>query len=223
MAKKILVVFSLIILLIIFVGVRVFIYYQGQTTVYKPSGQNEFCDWIKIEAVKTQFCLDKRLVKDYEKRFFDGRNENITPILVGVEITTKDYKESGKIIVGSASWKNFKVTSGLNLSFQAEINPRTKSFDELKDLYLKTFYEPHSEFPPHKGWKEGSVNGLNYVYTVKINDPETDSKGLEFEANFLKNGIGYHLFIVASPKTISEKDFRSLYNIILRTIRFGVN
>lgn len=180
------------------------------------------CDQIKLEAAKTQFCLDNRLIKNYDVEYFDWRDKKIKDQMkAGVNIETQDYKESGETIIGSNSWREFKIVSGIKISFSADFNPRIKTFDELKNMYLKTFYEPHDEFPPHKGWKANSLNDLDYVYSLKRNDPESYSKGFEVETHFVKNDKKYELTIWASPKSISEEHFKLLYNTILKTIEFG--
>lgn len=226
MKKEIPIIVVLIILATSISGLGYLFFNRNRPTPIKPSDQDKFCDWIRIEAVKTQFCLDKRLIKDYETQTFDWRNKKIKDTMwVGVEIKTKDYKESQELDPGmlpGMNWINFKVISGIKLSFIADTSPRIKTFDELKSMYLKTYYEEHNEFPPHKNWEKGSTYNLDYVYSVKINDPESLSKGLEIEAHFLKNGIKYKLFVMAATKSISEEDFQLIYNTILNTIHFQI-
>lgn len=192
------------------------------TNILETTAILENCDPIKLEAAETQFCLDNRLIKNYDVEYFDWRDRKIKDQMrAGVNITTKDYKESGEIVIGSSSWRDFKVISGIKISLTTDFEPRIKSFDELKKMYLRTFYEPHDEFPPQKGWKAAALNGLDYVYSLRINDPESYSKGFEVETHFLNDDIEYELTIWASPKSISEENFGFLYNTILKMIKFG--
>ena len=181
----------------------------------------EFCDPIKLEAAKTQFCLDKRLIKDYEVQYIDRRTQKINQANeLHVYIQTRDYKETGELIPGSSSWRTFRVVSGVAIIFTINFDSRFKNFDELVRGYSEPFYEPHNEFPPRKGGKVGQVNNLDYIYELKVNDPDSMSKGIEIDTNFLNEGKEYNLSISASLKSINKNDFMLLHDNILKTMQF---
>lgn len=182
---------------------------------------NEFCDLVKIEETKTQFCLDKRLIKDYEIRYIDRRSEKINRAdEIVVYIRTRDYKESGELVPGSNSWRDFKIVLGIDIAFTVNLNTRFNNFEELAKIYSTPFYEPHDEFPPRKGGKVNQINELKYISELKVNDKDSFSKGIEADTHFFNDGKEYNLSMSASLSSISKDNFLLLHNNILKTMRF---
>jgi len=195
---------------------------QRQVTDSVPS---EFCDPIILDEAKVKFCLDKRLIKDYGVEIIDWRKEKINQHnSLNLYIETKDYKMSGDTFPGSNSWRKDKLLSGIriNLAVEYDLYPWTKGFRELVEKYSKPFYETHDEFPPQKGGKVSRINGIDYIYELKINDSDSWSKGYEIWTHFLENERHFSIEIYASPKSISENDFLLLHDNILKTMKFSL-
>ncbi|KKR72717.1 MAG: hypothetical protein UU14_C0003G0080 [Candidatus Roizmanbacteria bacterium GW2011_GWB1_40_7] len=202
------------------VGIIAFTIFRSNRLPLAPLS-NEFCDLVKIEETKTQFCIDKRLIKDYEIRQIDRRSEKINRANeVVVYIKTRDYKESGELVPGSSSWRDFKIVSGIYITFTVNLNTRFQNFEELAKVYSTPFYEPHNEFPPRKGGKVNQINDLKYISELEVNDRDNYSKGIAADTHFLNNGKEYNLSMSASFSSINKDNFLLLHNNILKTIRF---
>lgn len=216
--------------LAIFVLVTVAVYFelihsressQNEPMIPSVSLPDKFCDPIKLEAVKTQFCLDKRLIKNYRVKYDDLRKWEVNRANeVRVQIKTKDYSDSGPVSPGTSDWKNYKIYSGIDILFTVDLDPRFKSFDELAEDYSKPWTEPHNEIPPRHGSKIGEINNLKYVYELDTLDLE---KEIDIDTHFFANGMQYNLGISASLRTINEKDFMLLHDTILKTVQFGID
>lgn len=185
------------------------------------ASMGERCNLIKIKEAQTQFCLDKRFMKNCKVEISDRRTWKINQgNEVVVFIITPDLKFNDVVVSpGTSSWREVKILSGISINVHINFSPWFKDFEELAKKYSSAWYEPHNESPMRKGGTIAKVNDLQYISALKVNDPDSWSKGLEIETNFLCEGKHYTLEMMASPKSISKHDFILLHDNILKTIQ----
>jgi hypothetical protein len=177
--------------------------------------KNADCDWIEPKDMRIKFCLDRRILGDYKTDYFDRRFADVNrDNAISFTVKASDYSQ--EIPPPGAYWKRTKINSGILVFLSAGFDPRFKTFKELSDYYVAGFTEPHGEFRPKKA-TIGRIGDLDYVF-----DYFTYKEGswVEVETHFLHKNVQYDLIIIASLKTISEREFLKLHEKLLKSISF---